>query len=42
MSNEEVKRRIGVCPECKVRNDDSSEKDLYECRIVEDCFVVII
>jgi len=28
---EEVRRERGVCPECKVRNDDSSEKDLFEC-----------
>jgi hypothetical protein len=28
-SNEDIK--FGICPECKVREDDSSEKKLYQC-----------
>lgn len=35
-SNENIK--IGICPECKVREDDSSEKKLYQCSYCKEWF----
>jgi len=35
-SNENIK--LGICPECKVREKDSSEKKLYQCPYCKEWF----
>ena len=35
-SNEDIK--FGICPECKIREDDSSEKKLYQCSYCKGWF----
>ena len=38
MENLDENIKFGICPECKVREDDSSEKKLYQCPYCKEWF----
>jgi len=38
MENSDENIKFGICPECKLREDDSSEKKLYQCPYCKEWF----